>query len=139
MTPHRREASRPDCRTDDLLDTPSTGIPQGGQSSSFSGALSSRLLHPPEGPTTSLGARVIVVERPGFGLSDFQRGCKLLDWPEDVIAFADAMGIEDAKVSLSAARHVADTIPDCHATFLPGKGHWLYLEHWEELLRSLLS
>jgi pimeloyl-ACP methyl ester carboxylesterase len=48
-------------------------------------------------------------------------------------------GEEDANVSLSAARHVANTIPVCHATFLPGKGHWLYLEHWEEILSSLLS
>ena len=48
-------------------------------------------------------------------------------------------GEEDANVSLSAARHLADTIPDCHATFLPGEGHWLFLEHWEEILRSLLS
>jgi pimeloyl-ACP methyl ester carboxylesterase len=232
---------------------------------------------------------VIVVERPGFGLSDFQRGRRLLDWPEDVAAFADVLGIErfavvgnsaggpyaaacafkipgrvtraaivsgvgptdlagaieemprirragvavarrapwllgavlwlvgnpnrnperffrrmasgnsavdqeimfrpevrrmlmenfreatragvrgfareaiilsgpwgfrledisipvdvwhgeaDANVSLSAARQVADMIPDCHATFLPGKGHWLYLDHWEEILSSLLS
>ena len=47
-------------------------------------------------------------------------------------------GEEDANVSLSAARHVANTIPGCHASFLPGEGHWLYLEHWEEILRSLL-
>ena len=265
------------------------GDPRGRPILFFPGAPSSRLLHPPEGATTSLGARVIVVERPGFGLSDFQKGRKLLDWPKDVTAFADAMGIErfavagnsaggpyaaacafgipervtraaiiaglgptdlagaieemprirragvavarrapwilratlwlmgnpnrnperffrrmasgnsavdqevmsrpeiqrmlmenfreatrsgvrgfareaiilsgswgfrledisipvdvwhgeeDANVSLSAARHLADTIPDCHATFLPGKGHWLFLEHWEEILGSLLS
>jgi pimeloyl-ACP methyl ester carboxylesterase len=48
-------------------------------------------------------------------------------------------GEEDANVSLSAARHLANAIPDCHATFLPGKGHWLYLEHWEDILSSLLS
>jgi pimeloyl-ACP methyl ester carboxylesterase len=135
-----------------------------------------------------------VVERPGFGLSDFQKGRKLLDWPEDVTAFADALGIErfavagnsevdqemlshpeikkmlmenyreamraevrgfaredisipvgvwhseeDANVSSSAARHVAKTIPECRATLLPGEGHWLFLGHWEEILRSLLS
>ncbi len=265
------------------------GDPTGRPVLFFPGAPSSRLLHPPEGPTLSLGARVIVVERPGFGLSDFQKGRTLLDWPEDVIALADALGIErfpvvavsaggpyaaacafkipervtkaaiiggvgptdlagakeemprirragaavarrapwllrvilwvmgnpnrnperffqrmaagnspvdqeiifhpeirrrlmenyreatragvrgfareaiilsnswgfsledisipvhvwhgeeDANVSLSAARHVANKIPDCHATFLPGEGHWLHLAHWEEILRALLS
>lgn len=264
------------------------GDPTGRPILFFPSAPSSRLLHPPEGPTRSRGARVIVVERPGFGLSDFQKGRELLDWPEDVISFADALGIErfpvagnsagapyaaacafkipervtkaalisglgptdlpgvieemprirragvavarrapwllratlwlmgnpnhnperffqrmlsgnsavdqeilsrpenrrmlmenyaeamragvrgfaregiilsnawgfgleditipvhvwhgeeDANVSLSAARHVANTIPDCRASFLPGEGHWLYLEHWEEILSSLL-
>lgn len=42
-------------------------------------------------------------------------------------------GEADANVSLSAARHVADTIPSCQATFLPGEGHWLFLRHWEEI------
>lgn len=265
------------------------GDPTGRPIFFFPGAPSSRLLHPPEGPSLSLGARVIVLERPGFGLSDFQKGRKLLDWPEDVAAFADALGIErfavagnsaggpyaaacafkipervtraailaglgptdlagvveemprirragvavaqrapwllratlwlmgnpnrhperffrrmasgnsavdreimsrpeiqsmlmenfreatragvrgfareavilsspwgfrledisipidvwhgeaDANVSLSAARHVASTLPDCRATFLPGEGHWLFLDHWEDILRSLLS
>jgi pimeloyl-ACP methyl ester carboxylesterase len=255
----------------------------------FHGTPSSRLLHPPEEPTTLLGARVIVVERPGFGLSDFQRRRKLLDWPEDVISFADALGIdhfpvigvsgggpyaavcaykipqrvtkaailsgvgptdlagttkemppirragaaiarkvpwmlgailwfvanphhnaerffqkmvsgnspvdqeilsrpeikamlmesyqeatragvrgfaqdsiilsnpwgfrledisipvylwhgeEDANVSISAARYEARMIPNCHATFLSGEGHWLFLDHWENILRSILS
>jgi pimeloyl-ACP methyl ester carboxylesterase len=34
------------------------------------------------------------VERPGFGLSDPQPGRHLLDWPSDVAAFADALGID---------------------------------------------
>jgi pimeloyl-ACP methyl ester carboxylesterase len=70
------------------------GDPSGKPVLFFPGTPSSRLLHPPEGPTASLGARLIVVERPGFGLSDFQPGRTLLDWPDDVVALADALDIE---------------------------------------------
>ena len=255
----------------------------------FPGTPSSRRLHPPIEPTLSLGARLIVVERPGYGLSDFQKGRRLLDWPEDVSAFAEALGLDrfpvvgvsgggpyaaacaykipervtraaivsgvgptdlpgtieemprvrrlgatvarrtpgllaavlwlvanpqrnperffqrmvsgnspvdqeiisqpeikamlmenyreatrlgvrgfaqdsiilsnawgfrpedisipvdlwhgeaDANVSISAARYMANTIPNCHATFIPGKGHWLFYECWGDILRSLLA
>lgn len=37
---------------------------------------------------------LIAPDRPGFGLSDFQRGRTLLDWPEDVAALADQLGLE---------------------------------------------
>ena len=38
--------------------------------------------------------RLIAVDRPGYGLSDFQRGRSFLDWPDDVVELADALGIE---------------------------------------------
>ena len=38
--------------------------------------------------------RIIAVDRPGMGLSDFQRGRKLLDWPDDVIELADALQLD---------------------------------------------
>ena len=38
-----------------------------------------------------LNARVIAVDRPGFGLSDFKPGRQILDWPDDVIELADAL------------------------------------------------
>jgi pimeloyl-ACP methyl ester carboxylesterase len=41
-----------------------------------------------------LHARVIVVERPGFGLSDFKVGRTIVDWPNDVVEFADALRLE---------------------------------------------
>ena len=263
------------------------GDPVGKPVLFFTGTPSSRFLHPPIDPTEALGVRLVVVERPGFGLSDFQPGRTLLDWPDDVAAFADALGIkrfavvgvsgggpyaaacaykmpqrltgaaivsgvgptdlpgaveemprvrqlgarvarhapwllmpllwlvsnprrnperffarmvsgnsavdrailarpevkamliqsyqeatragvrgfareaiilsnpwgfrledvtmpvylwhgeEDANVSLSAARHLAEALPNCRATFLPGEGHWLILGHWGEILAAL--
>jgi len=38
--------------------------------------------------------RVIGVDRPGMGLSTFQRGRTLLDWPDDVLQLMDGLGIE---------------------------------------------
>lgn len=38
--------------------------------------------------------RLIIPERPGIGNSTFQHGRKLLDWPNDVIALANALDIE---------------------------------------------
>ncbi len=38
--------------------------------------------------------RVIAADRPGMGLSDFQPGRRFLDWPDDVIALADKLGVE---------------------------------------------
>jgi pimeloyl-ACP methyl ester carboxylesterase len=44
------------------------------------------------------GAWMFTLERPGIGLSDAQPGRTLLDWPADVIAVADALGIEQFTV-----------------------------------------
>jgi len=41
-----------------------------------------------------LNARIIAVDRPGMGLSDFKRARKLLDWPDDVIELADALQVD---------------------------------------------
>jgi pimeloyl-ACP methyl ester carboxylesterase len=51
---------------------------------------------------TSLGAHIITIDRPGFGLSAFQPGRTLLDWPNDVAALADALEIDQfAAIGLS--------------------------------------
>lgn len=42
----------------------------------------------------ALGVRVIAADRPGCGLSDFQSGRRIRDWPDDVIELADALGID---------------------------------------------
>jgi len=59
----------------------------------FHGQPGNRLLrHPDEALTASLGVRLISVDRPGYGLSDFQPGRKILDWPGDILALADFLG-----------------------------------------------
>jgi pimeloyl-ACP methyl ester carboxylesterase len=37
--------------------------------------------------------RLISIDRPGLGLSDFKKNRTLLDWPDDVVELADALGI----------------------------------------------
>jgi pimeloyl-ACP methyl ester carboxylesterase len=41
-----------------------------------------------------LGGRVIAIDRPGYGLSDFHPRRHLADWPADVSAFAKALGLD---------------------------------------------
>ncbi len=41
-----------------------------------------------------LGIRMIALDRPGYGLSDFQQDRTYLDWPNDVGELADHLGIE---------------------------------------------
>ena len=59
----------------------------------FQGTPSTRLFHPDGALSARMGARVITVDRPGFGRSSFQPGRTLLDWPGDVLALADHLGI----------------------------------------------
>jgi pimeloyl-ACP methyl ester carboxylesterase len=40
------------------------------------------------------GVRLIALDRPGMGLSDFQPRRALVDWPDDVGQLADALGLE---------------------------------------------
>ncbi len=54
----------------------------------------SRLFHhPDESVAAAAGARIIVIERPGFGRSDFKADRKLLEWPDDVLQLADALNL----------------------------------------------
>ena len=41
-----------------------------------------------------LELRIIAVDRPGMGLSDFQPGRHFSDWPADVATLADGLGLE---------------------------------------------
>jgi pimeloyl-ACP methyl ester carboxylesterase len=42
-------------------------------------------------PGRELNVQVIAVDRPGYGLSRFQPNRQLCDWPQDVLALADAL------------------------------------------------
>ncbi|MFX1567880.1 MAG: alpha/beta fold hydrolase [Promethearchaeota archaeon] len=44
------------------------------------------------------GVHMIVVDRPGFGLSDFQPKRTLLDWPDDIIQLANHLRIDNFAV-----------------------------------------
>ncbi len=41
-----------------------------------------------------LGLRIIAPDRPGLGLSSYQPGRRILDWPADLLALADGLGIK---------------------------------------------
>lgn len=45
------------------------------------------------------GVRQVTLERPGFGLSTFDPDREMLDWPADVAAAADALGVEEFAVA----------------------------------------
>ncbi len=64
----------------------------------FHGSPSSRLFRPSASVTATCGVRLITVDRPGYGCSDFQEGRGLLDWPDDVAALADAIGLDNFAV-----------------------------------------
>ena len=71
------------------------GDPQGKPIFFFHGTPGSRLFHHPDASVAaSAGARIIAVDRPGFGRSDFKPGRTLLDWPNDVVQLADALNIQ---------------------------------------------
>ena len=63
----------------------------------FHGSPSSRLeaeLFLSDETLRQLGVRLIAVDRPGMGLSDFQPNRRMLDWSQDAIALADHLNIE---------------------------------------------
>jgi len=73
------------------------GPPAGRPMIYFHGAPTARVefeLFGNDGLMESLGVRLIAVDRPGMGLSDFQANRRLLDWPADVAALADYLHIE---------------------------------------------
>src|SRR5215471_3904851 len=63
---------------------------------------SRRQRHPDDSIAIELGARIITVDRPGYGLSEFQPGRTLLDWPGDVAQLADGLHLDQfAAIGLS--------------------------------------
>lgn len=77
------------------------GKPQGKPVLHFHGWCGSRLegnLKAIEGAAAQLQVRLIVIDRPGMGLSTFQPKRRLLDWVSDVTEFADAFELASFSV-----------------------------------------
>jgi len=70
------------------------GNPDGLPVIFFHGTPGSRLWSIPPWDDTTGPLRIIAPDRPGMGLSDFQPGRRLLDWPDDVAQLADHLGLE---------------------------------------------
>jgi pimeloyl-ACP methyl ester carboxylesterase len=71
------------------------GDPAGMPVFAFHGTPGSRLqLAIDDAPIRAAGLRLICPDRPGYGLSTFQPGRRLVDWPADVVSLADHLGVE---------------------------------------------
>jgi pimeloyl-ACP methyl ester carboxylesterase len=71
------------------------GVAKGNPIFEFHGNPSSRLGSRLFGAAACrLGIRVIGIDRPGMGLSDYKPDRKLLDWPDDVLELAKALAID---------------------------------------------
>jgi pimeloyl-ACP methyl ester carboxylesterase len=61
----------------------------------FHGIPGSRLFRPPlDELTARKHVRLITVDRPGYGGSDFLPGRRISDWPADLSALADSLGLD---------------------------------------------
>src|SRR4051794_278280 len=72
-----------------------SGDPAGTPIIFIPGFMASRLTaHPDPAATTEAGGRLIAVDRPGIGGADPRPDRRLLDWPGDVGALADSLGLD---------------------------------------------
>jgi pimeloyl-ACP methyl ester carboxylesterase len=69
------------------------GVPDGRPVLYFHGTPGSRLWCPDEAATAATGVRLIAPDRPGFGRSDPLERRTYGDWPRDVEALADQLGL----------------------------------------------
>ncbi len=71
------------------------GDPSGFPVLSFHGGMSSRLdAAPAHGAAVARGVRLVSPDRPGIGLSTYQPGRRLIDWPADVQRLTQVLGME---------------------------------------------
>ena len=73
------------------------GAPDGKPVFYFHGHPGSRLdwlLFDADDSAMELNARIIAVDRPGTGLSDFKPDREILDWPDDVLELADVLQLD---------------------------------------------
>lgn len=81
-------------RDDRTLSYAEYGNPAGTPLLFFHGTPGSRRWALPAWQDRSGPIRIIAPDRPGMGGSTFQPGRRLLDWPNDVVQLADALGLE---------------------------------------------
>jgi pimeloyl-ACP methyl ester carboxylesterase len=75
------------------------GPPDGAPVFAFHGTTGSRWhFTVDDAPVAAAGVRLIVPDRPGYGLSSFQSGRQLRDWVDDVAFLADHLGLESFSV-----------------------------------------
>jgi pimeloyl-ACP methyl ester carboxylesterase len=67
------------------------GDPSGAPVVLLHGSPSSRLFRPDEGVTASAAVRLITVDRPGYGRSDFDPDRTILGWVDDLAQLVDAL------------------------------------------------
>ncbi|MDY6782177.1 MAG: alpha/beta hydrolase [Cyanobacteriota bacterium] len=92
QTPHQHSLKLRDGR---LLGYAEYGDPQGQPVFYFHGMPASRLeAKLAENAARTHQVRIVACDRPGMGLSDFQAGRTIADWPRDVVELADALAIE---------------------------------------------
>ena len=87
------------CRAGHRIGYALNGDPGGKPVFFFHGTPGSRFFRPPDEITTKLGVKLITVDRPGYGLSYFQPGRRILDFPEDIRQLADHLGILEFAVA----------------------------------------
>lgn len=68
------------------------GDPAGKPVMLFGGS-NGRYIRPNDDQTRAAGVRLITVERPGFGRSDYKPGRTILDWGNDIAQLGDALGL----------------------------------------------
>jgi pimeloyl-ACP methyl ester carboxylesterase len=91
------------------------GATEGPTALYFHSSPGSRLLPPvADEAGRKYGLRIIGVDRPGLGLSDFQPGRRLSDWPADVRALLDHLGLERVGV-LGVSAGGPYVLSCCHA------------------------
>jgi pimeloyl-ACP methyl ester carboxylesterase len=99
------------------------GDPKGEPFLEFHGCPSSRLeARNYDEAGKKLGARVLGIDRPGFGISTYVKGFRIVDWPADVIEFANALGLKRFVVAgissgspyaLACARFIPERLKGC--------------------------
>jgi pimeloyl-ACP methyl ester carboxylesterase len=75
------------------------GVPRGKPVFFFHGTPGSGFFSPLDEITKKTGVRLICVDRPGYGLSTFQPGRRILDWPDDISQLADFLGMHKFAVA----------------------------------------